>query len=104
MLAAKYRIKRSEVSKLAKGEHFVRSGKYLIKYHQNQLTQSRVSIAISRKIKACNAFKGRIRRKIKAQFLKYENKDTKHLDFLIILLQFKQGDNFNDLPKILSDI
>ena len=104
MLASKYRLTRSEVSKLAKCEHFCRKDQFLIKFQENQKSNCRISIAISRKIKLPNAKKGQLRRKIKAQFLKVQNKDIKHLDFLIILLQFKQGDNFLNLPQILSDI
>ncbi len=103
MLATKYRIKKSEVQKLAKCEHFLQGQNCLIKYLPNQLGNCRLSIAISRKIKLCNAKKGEIRRQIKNIFLQIPNKDTKSLDFFVILLKFKQGDQFAHINKTISD-
>jgi len=98
MLAINNRLNRKQVKKLAKNEHFFVNKYLLVKYESN--LGARLSVAVARKVKACNADKLKLRRQIKAIFI--ENKPN-NLDLYIIVLRKPSSNSFEKLKEAYLD-
>lgn len=94
MLATKNRLNRNEVKKLAKNEHFFVNKYLLIKYESK--IGARLSVAVAKKVKACNADKLKLRRQIKAIFLEHLPNNQ---DLYIIVLKKPSTNAFEKLKK-----